>query len=241
MGVFEKLRELAEIDAQLVGLKRKVEAGPKELAMQQQHCDAVKAARTEVQEACMRCASEIDNLGLEVKSLESEVKDLDQKIGIVKNSKEYKIITERIKDVKKSISDNEKREVELMEELEGLKKVLEEKNAQLEEEEGKLNTLENSNDVDAKSIRQKQMTLVVERKSKVSDIKSLDLDAIDIYNTALARGKGYAVAELKDSACQKCFRKVSQSKENLVIAHRSLDKVICPGCGRLLFVESEVH
>ena len=241
MGVFEKLKELAEIDAQLVGLKRKVEAGPKEMAMQQQHCDAVKSARTEVQEACMRCASEIDNLGLDVKSLESEVRDLDQKIGIVKNSKEYKIITERIKDVKKSISDNEQREVELMEELEGLKKVLEEKNAQLEEEESKLNILTKSNDTDAKTIRKEQVTLVTKRKNKVNEINGLDLDAINVYNTALARGKGYAVAELKDSACQRCFRKVSVSKENLVIAHKSLDKVICPGCGRLLFIETEAN
>ena len=241
MSILGKLRELAEIDGQLVALKRKIDAGPKELEMQQQHCDAVKAARSEIQEACMRCATEIDTLGLEVKSLENEAKDLDQKIGIIKNSKEYKIITERIKDVKKNIGDYESKEIALMEELEGLKKVLEEKNAQLEEEELKLESVEKANKSDAKSIKAEQLKLVQERKTKIADIQAADREAIDIYNKALARGKGYAVAELKNSACQKCFRKVSPSLENIVIAHRSLDKVICPGCGRLLFVLAEAN
>ncbi len=239
MSVFGKLRELAEIDSQLVALKRKVDAGPKELEQQMQYCDAVKAARSEVQEACMRCAAELDSLGLDVKSLEAEVKELDQKIGIVKNSKEYKIVTERIKDVKSSISDNEKKEIELMEELEGLKKVLAEKNDELETEENKLKFIMDSNELDATDIKGRQRDLVGQRKSMVAAIKTIDIDAIDIYNTALARGKGYAVAELKDSACQRCFRKVSPSTENLVIAHKSLDKVICPGCGRLLYISAE--
>lgn len=239
MGVFEKLQELAGIDVELVALKRKIDAGPKELEMQQQHCDAIRAARSEVHEACMRCASQIDALGLDVKSLEGEVRELDQKIGIVKNSKEYKIITERIKDVKKSIGDNEQKELELMDELEGLKVVLAEKNEQVGAEEMKLEAVNSANLVDAKEIKKQQIALVKMRKSKIAEIEKIDPEAMNIYNHALSRGKGHAIAELKSSACQKCFRKVSMSATNVVIAHTSLDKCLCPGCGRILFVSGE--
>ncbi len=239
MAVFDKLLELAEIDGKLVTLKRRIEAGPKEVELQQQHCDAVKAARSEVQEACMRCASQIDMLGLDVKSLESETRELDQKIGIVKNSKEYKIITERIKDVKKSIGDNEQRELELMDELDGLKKTLDEKNSQLETEEFKLEEVKNANALDAKEIKAQQIALVKQRKAKIAEVIAQDQEAMELYNKALTRGRGHAVAELKNSACQRCYRKVSPSVENQVIAHTVLDKIVCPSCGRLLYIAQE--
>ena len=237
--VFDKLKELAEIDAKLVSLKRRVDAGPKELEMQQQNCDAVKVSRSEVQEACMRCAAQIDALGLDVKSLEGETRDLDQKIGIVKNSKEYKIVTERIKDVKKSISDNEQKELELMEELDGLKTILTEKNEQLVVEEEKLEEVQSSNKSDAKLIKTEQIELIKRRKAKIAEIEAKDVDVMKIYNHSLSRGKGYALSELKNSACQMCFRKVSASVVNVVIAHINIDKCLCPGCGRILFVVNE--
>ena len=239
---FNELENLSAIDVQLVSLKRKIDAGPKEIEIQKQHCEAIKAARAEVQEACKRCASQIDILGLEVKSLEAEAKELDQKIGIVKNSKEYKIITERIKDVKKIINENEQRELELMEELENLKKVLSEKNEQVEVEEEKLNSVCDNNRIDAQEVKVKQQELIAQRKEQIEKINSLDIDLMKVYSQALRRGKGYALAALKHAACQKCYRKVSVSVENNVRAQENIEKCLCPGCGRILYyVDEEVE
>lgn len=235
--IFDELEKLAAIDTQLVGLKKQINAGPKDLELQQQHLEVAKAARSEVHAAVRTCAANIDTLNMDVKTKEYELEDMEQKLSGVKNTKEYQIITGRIKDLKKGVSDNESRELELMEELDSLKAALEEKTAAADNEEKALAAKEQEIENDVLEIKSKQIELVSQRKAQIAIIEGQNPKVMKIYSDALKLGKGKALSELKNDACQACFRKATATSISLIRAHNDIEKCRCAGCGRILVIK----
>lgn len=233
--VMEALKALAAVDKQLVRLKRMLDAGPLELKKLQDVVDYAKQQRAAVEAGVRDCAGEVDRANLEIKTLEGEANDLQRKIGIVKNTKEYQVITDRIGEVKRLIAAHEGKALEVMEKMEVLRKELGARQEEMAAADAALAAKKAELEKEAEGIKSQQVVLAAERKDKIEAVRKLDPDSLAIYSNALKRGKGQALAELKGEICQSCHRKIQLNLVNLLLNGTTPDKSVCPGCGRILF------
>ena len=112
-------------------------------------------------------------------------------------------------------------------------KILEEKRAIAAK---KLKEFKKEFDAEEKSLLAKADEL---RKNRKLCIENIEPEDLEIYEAALRRNQGVAMALMKDGACQGCFSKPVQNVQNQVLLNRQL--VPCSACGRILYIaDSEV-
>lgn len=235
--VRDELLALYAIDQKLLTIKKRLDAGPAELKRLRQNVDIAKSAKSDVEVRVREAATGVDRLNLEVKTAEAEIAEQQEKLHIIKNTKEYKIVTERIKNLKQQIGDAEERELELMEQLESLRTTLKEKQDALAAAESACDAEQTAMDERARTVKDEQRALVVERTAQIARVDAAAPEAMPLYAQALRRGKGKALAILRTGACQACFRQQSPNVTNMVLLDSHLAKCICPGCGRILIAD----
>lgn len=233
-----ELKKLGAIDEKLVRLKKLLDLGPQELLRLQESVQAVRSERAGVDARICECATEIDRLALEVKTYEQELADLERKIGIVKNTKEYQIITGRSDEIKRLVAATEGRELDLMGVLEGLRGELAEINERTDNEEKLLEEQRLRFESEAAEIKQTQQELAKKRSEQIARVREIAPDMLAVYSNALKRGKGKALAEVKGGACQGCFRKLQPNMINIIEGADSPEKCLCSGCGKILYLQS---
>ncbi len=238
--ILDELKKLGVIDTTLVRLKKVLDSAPGELTGQKEMVEQAKGAKEEVEKAVRECATEVDRINLDVKAAENEIVDLERKISIVKNNKEYQIVTERIGELKKVIGESEERGLALMEKLDSLRSDLEQKNNDLEAQKQALVDKEKSVEEDAQEIRGRQQELAAKRREQIAVLQELDAEVLPVYSTAMKKGRGQGLAELKGGACQGCFQKMQPNIISNVLSGAAIDKIRCPGCGRILYTEVDV-
>lgn len=234
--VIRAILALAEMDRELLRLSKRLKAGPEELRRQQEKQEAARAKRMEAEKAIQEKLMAVDRCALDLRTLEGELNDLQEKLLIIKNNKEYRILTDRIKHLKQAISEKESEELEAMEEVDRLRENLKEKTAALAAEEQALAKLEEELKKEAESIRAQAAELKQRREEQRALLARLDERAVEIYEDALRRGKGEAIARMVDGICQSCFRRQSPNVENIVLVGRDLKQCRCASCGKILFV-----
>jgi len=227
---------LYQIDTELVALKRLMNAGPEEIRMQEQQVAAAREARKNIETVIKEKAAAVDNSNLDIRSAETEVEEQEQKLHQIKNNKEYKIVTERIKELKQKVTEQENLALQAMEEMERLRQELKTKQEEMAATETKLEEIR----LEVEQENAKSMIRVHQLKSQrdiqVKELEELDPAIREIYSMALRRGEGDAMAKMENGVCQKCFRKQSPNIESIVKVGRQLKKCTCAGCGRLLYI-----
>lgn len=235
---FNELLELAKIDRQLVAMKKIRDAYPQDAARQQLRCDAAVSALAEVENAVQALTAGIDRENMEIRACNDEISSLSTKIGIVKNTKEYAIITERIKDMKDDIARHEEAQLAAMEELENLKKTLAEKKKDVADATAAMEKLNREIAQGLEDIKAKQKEILPGRNAQIAKVEACGANFMPLYNAALHRGKGLAFAELRDGVCSECHRKASANLVSQVVARMHPEKCECDGCGRILFIDA---
>jgi predicted nucleic acid-binding Zn-ribbon protein len=234
--IIEELLKLYAIDQELIKLKKRMDAGPQEIQEQENRVAASRDACREAETVIKHRAGDMDRIALDIRTCEAEIDDMDGKLSIIKNNKEYKIITSRIKDLKQRIVQCEDEQLRLMEELDLKRASLKESQASLSAAEEKLSALKAEVATEAEEIRAKSRDLKESRDRQIESVKTVDELAMEIYLAAFRRGYGDAMAQMRvDGICQTCFRKQSANIENIVLVGRDLKQCRCAGCGRLLY------
>lgn len=234
----DALKELAGVDTQLVRLKKVLDLGPQELAGKEKEVEDIRGERDAVNGRIRACAAEIDRLALEVKTAEQELIDLERKMGIVKNTKEYQIVSGRTDELKKIVAQTEGRELELMAQLEGLRAELGEVNGRIAAGEAELAQIKARVEREAVEIKQQQQALAAQRSVQIAKVREVAPEALAVYGNSLKRGKGLALAEVKAGICQSCFRRLQPNVINIVAAGQYPERCICGGCGKILYTDS---
>ncbi len=232
--VMDTLLALSRVDEQLVKLKRILDAGPEELRLKQEAIDAAIKARSDAEGAIRASATRVDQCNLDIRSAEVEAEDQAEKLKIVKNNKEFKIITKRIKDLKQLIADKESTAIRMMDETDSLRADLEAKNVAVAAAEAALIDVQKRLEGENGSIHDQQLALVAQRKECIKKIEAVDPDAMGVYRSALSRGKGQAISEMVGGVCQTCYMKQSPNIENTVLIGKDIQNARCIGCGRIL-------
>ncbi len=233
----EALLGLYRIDTELVSLKRQMDAGPEEIRMQEEKVAAAREARKQVEAVIKEKAAAVDNSNLDIRAAEAEVEEQEQKLRAIKNNKEYKIVTERIKELKQKVTEQENLALLAMEEMEALRQDLKAKQDEVAAAETRLEEIRREVEAENAQSMNRVRELKGQRNVQVKQMDELDPEIHGLYSQALRRGEGDALAKLQDGVCQKCFRKQSPNIASIVKVGRQLKKCICAGCGRLLYVD----
>lgn len=239
-SLLEELLKLFAIDQQLLALKNTYAAGPATIKAEESKIATAREERRLAEETVRTKSAEVDQCSLDIRTAEGEIEEQEVKLKGIKNNKEYKIVTERIKDLKQIIETKEGQTLAAMEELDGLRASLREKLDAVKEGEARIEELKKKCEEDAVSIRQEVDELKVKRAEQIMKVEKLDPTIMEVYRVALRRGQGAAMAELANGACQACFRQPSPNVANIVVVGRDLKKCICAGCGRLLYAKQAV-
>lgn len=237
--VREELEKLGAIDRQLVRLKKILDAMPLDIARRQEFVEVARATRDEMQGLIRGCAMEVDRLNLDVQASEHELRDLDKKIGIIKNTKEYQIVTGRIAELKQQVSVKETRELEIMQTLEEHRAELNKRTAALEAEEKNVAGLRDTFEQETADIRKQQAALAEQRKQQIERVRQVAPEALPVYSQALKKGKGEGLADVKAGVCQGCYRRLQPNVLNMVMQGGPVERCICAGCGRILCAAPE--
>ncbi len=234
----EELRRLSEIDVELNTLRRRLKAGPDEVQQREEKVAALRDGLRESEREIREAALLADRCNLDVRTAEADIVEAEKRLNGIKNNTEYRIMTDKVKALKQALSDSENQGLTMMEKLDGLRAAHQEKVAAVETAEQELAALQAEVAREAEEIKNQGRQVQRRRQEQAERLRQLDIEAIDVYEEALKRGKGQALALLKEGICQTCFRRQSPNVENLVALGRSFRQCRCAGCGRLLYYAS---
>ncbi|MDR1535148.1 MAG: hypothetical protein LBU64_08650 [Planctomycetota bacterium] len=234
--VTREIMALNQVDLRLVRGKLRLQELARSLAVQEK---AVEAARQQARTAELAVKENIlqaDRLNMEIRAAEAEAGEQERKLKAIKNQREFRIVTDRIKDLKIRVDENESQLLAGMEELDRLRERVTECRNRIGEEDLKLTSLRQSAQEESVRIKEGHAGLVEERERAMARVNSLDSTAYQAYDLALKRTKGDPLAEMSpDGICQSCFRRQNSNVVNIVLIGRDIKNCRCQGCGRILY------
>ncbi|MDR1613315.1 MAG: hypothetical protein LBT97_11120 [Planctomycetota bacterium] len=183
-----------------------------------------------------------DRLNMDMRAAEAEIGEQERKLKNIKNQKEYRIVTDRIKELKIKADEAESAVLAGMEEIERLQEQMNACHQAVGEEELKLAGSRRSAQEEADRIKARHAELLHERKRAVKLVEEFDATAYQAYDHALKRTKGDPLAEMSmDGICQSCFRRQNSNVMNIVHIGKDVKNCRCQGCGRILHVKNMVR
>ncbi|MCC8180012.1 MAG: hypothetical protein LIP23_03750 [Planctomycetes bacterium] len=234
------LLELNQVDKRIVRGKLRLQELNREIAAQEQVLEQARDRSRKIEEAIKDKAFATDRLNMEIRAAEAEVGEQERKLKAIKNQKEFRIVTDRIKDLKIQVDDNESAVISGMEELDKLREQMNEAHNRIGEEDLKLTSIKETAQEEAKHIRENHAALLEERKAKARAVQDEDILSYQAYDLALKRTKGDPLAEMSlDGICQSCFRRQNSNVLNLVHIGKDIKNCRCQGCGRIMYVKDE--
>lgn len=232
--VMTHMRILYRIDRNLIRLKRIMIAGKEELALIDKEIARAEAAQKSAEDAIRELTLELDRVQLDARTAEAELSDQDRKLKTVKNTVEYRIVTDRVKELRRRIDEAENSLLAGMDSLDRGKARLTEAQAKTAE----LRVQREKKAEDAArgltAIKNEQKDLKRRRDLAIEKIRSIDEHAFSLYDDALRRTKGDALGTLEGGVCQSCFMRQNPAVINAVLVGNDLRTARCGGCGRIL-------
>ena len=226
------LLALAEIDAEIHGLKEIRSARPRQ----------VEPARAQWRERESRCAQleeELKRLRKAGDMVEPSIRDREQRIAkaqiqlnTAKNNAEFQVLREQVARLTEELGAKEEEGLETLGRIEVLqadvaearrecgdtRKELEETEKEVAEEVAEIDAR-----LEALAGRRCEAQAGVERK------------CLDQYNRVLERHRNRVVVAVENGTCQGCFMSVTPQMENMLLLGQ--DIVLCRSCQRILYMQ----
>ncbi|MDR2391835.1 MAG: hypothetical protein LBE84_09185 [Planctomycetota bacterium] len=229
--------DLNQVDNRIIRGKLRVQELNQATVAQEK---AVEAARESARQAEAKVRENIqvaDRLNMELLTAGAEVNDQEKKLSDIKTQREFRIVTDRVRELKIQIDENESQMLESMEELDRLREKVTEYRNRINEEELKLESVRKQAKGELPEIKARHAELLAKRKEAVKRVEALDSAAYQAYDMALRRTKGDPLAKMSpDGICQACFRRLNSNVANIVHIGKDIKNCRCQGCGRILYV-----
>ncbi|MDD5200794.1 MAG: C4-type zinc ribbon domain-containing protein [Terrimicrobiaceae bacterium] len=229
MPEVEKLLTLQERDQRIRAFELELNAIPDERRFKERQI-ADSATRLEAAKTRMK-GIEVERNKLQVEAQakrDSIAKYKTQQFQTRKNE-EFAALGHEIATAEKAIVAIEDRELELMEEAEGLRPVVAEAERAHTEERAKLEAQIAELGRKAETIQARVAELIASRPALA---EGLDEDLLDQYTRLFKSKNGSALVELDHDVCTGCHMKVTTQTSVAVKGDKAL--VHCPNCGRIL-------
>ncbi|MHC4870305.1 MAG: zinc ribbon domain-containing protein [Planctomycetota bacterium] len=226
----KKLKELQDTDTEFLRIQRSIKTGPIEEQNAKAVLDDTMSKLGEKENEIRQEQMTADEKNLELNTFEEEILKLKEKMNTVKNNKEYTVVKDAMTSVNTRKEEVEGVVLQHMERVDELKPELEKLKEEAEKAEQELQNIKDTVAEQIKELKEQAITLKEKRSSLAG---SLSEETLEEYEYMLRSSKGLAVAELKDGACQGCFRQVPQNIISKVKIASNLTK--CMSCSRFLY------
>jgi predicted nucleic acid-binding Zn-ribbon protein len=229
---------LYDIDRKIVRGKGRIREVAKSVQIQEKNIEMAREKARAVEKDLKDKAFSTDRLNMDMRAAEAEVGEQERKLKSIKNQKEYRIVTDRIKELKIKVDENESAVLAGMEEIERLQERMKACHDVVGEEELKLVSIKQGAQEEAEKIKASHAELVRRRKDAVRAVEERDGTAYLAYDHALKRTKGDPLAEMTmDGICRSCFRRQNSNVMNIVHIGKDVKNCRCQGCGRILYIK----
>jgi len=228
------LRELQDVDLQL----KAIEADKKRYPVEMKELDEKLASEKEVSQ---RKKESIELLEKERRQKEGDleleqerIKRAQSKLYDVKTNKEYQALLTEIETLKEINSQREIEILEIMDEIDDLKREYAIVERELLEMEQKIGAERKRLE---ESLGRVDGALASKRRKRTMITKKLSTELIGLYET-LKEKRRTAVVPARFGACQGCNVKIPPQMFNEV--QRSEAIIVCPSCNRVLYWEDKI-
>ncbi len=231
--LIQLLERLQEIDVQIDKYENELTRLPQEA---QEIARSIVALRREITEAKERAASiekEQRKREQDLAVEQEKIKKSEKRLLSIKNQKEQNALNREIKLGKKITGEIEDALLELMSELETLKKILDKKESEYKHFEEDLDAKKNQLEKITKASKKALNTLNAERDEIAVQI---DRDYLKKYQT-IKKARGAALAEVENGSCTGCHMVLPPQLNIRILKQEEL--IFCPNCQRFLFVRPE--
>ncbi|MCD8138827.1 MAG: hypothetical protein LUE17_03450 [Planctomycetaceae bacterium] len=238
--LMDRMLDLNYVDRRIVRGKLRLQEVTREVAAQEKRVEEAREAARKIELAIKDKAFSADRMNMEIRTAEAEAADQERKLKNIKNQREFKIVSDRIRDLKIRVDEHESNVLANMTDLDKLREDMAAVYNTIGEEDLKLTSVKQKAQDEINEIRAKHAALLEERKAAVSKVEAVDGSAYHAYDLALKRTKGDPLAEMSmDGICQSCFRRQNTNIINMVHIGEDVKNCKCQGCGRILYVKEK--
>jgi len=233
--VFDKLRSLQEVLLNEFDIESDLEEIPKELEEMKRKFQRVERIIKENEKNIKSHEQKLSFLKKEKEELEHNQEKYEGQISLIKTQREYEAITSEIAQIKEKLEAIEEEEMNTLQEMEEMKKVIEEQSeihdqlkSSISENEKEVNKLLAS--------KNKELDKCLKEKRKISS--GLDEEVIYKFEKIVKKKDGIGIVSIRRGVCMGCNMILPPQFINDV--RREEEIIFCPNCSRILyyFVES---
>lgn len=229
LSQIENLLAVHEVDLRILGIERELKDIPARKKDEETRIGAHREAVEEAEGRLKAGQASAKESELEIDGLKEKIVKLRQQQFEIKTNEEFRAIEKEVAALEAKIRGVEDKELELMEEIEGLKNGVAENQESLKREEDALVGDLKAFDERAAELGKELDALKAQRKEVASEV---DSEWLSVYDRVLKR-RPDALVPLMESVCGGCHLKLAPSVSHAV--RRQVGPVICDYCGRLLY------
>lgn len=243
MPLMESLQKLHRVDAQVRGLRSRLDSAERYLKQQQVQLTDIEGRTEELGARRRHLQARISNLETEAASLDQQIEKFRRDLNNAANTRQYQAVLTEVENVKKrrrELEDEQLVEMEAIEKIDG----------QLGDLEGELAERQKVRDV-AVARRDERLSEVGDRLNELEQERSTAAadvpgDALRVFETVADMNDGEAMAPVeeisrrhREYACGAC--NIHLPFETIATLMGNVSSVVqCTSCHRILYMQDEM-
>ena len=231
----KKLVELQKLDFDIYALKRDLEEKPARVEELKEQFESKKATLKQLEEKVKSFQVDQKSYELDLKQKEDLIVKGDQSLGVLKTNKEYQAKLYEIENFKADKSIIEEKLLLLFDEIEAVRKNVDQEKAVVLQEEKKYLQEKKLVDDEIAVMKDRIQVLDSQRNQLVPGVAP---DQLRRYEKILQNKDGLAIVAIKNHACGGCYMNVTEQLVNQIKMHEQI--VSCDMCARMLYLEEDL-
>jgi predicted nucleic acid-binding Zn-ribbon protein len=229
----KSLVDLARLNDRIAVLRKDCEALQIDVRRQQETVSALEQRLEEHKARVLDLRKQADSREVKIKGLEEDIKRFQTQLYGVGDQREYDAMKQQIKDKETGISQLEDEELEELTQIDEVKALMKDIEAQIAEERGRLEAIRA--EVDGQTKKYEEELAGLERE-RVEVRANIDPPILASYERLVA-GKGNALVAVRNRICQGCHTLVPMQIWSEVMQEDRI--VYCHSCGRMIYYEPD--
>ncbi len=244
MALMKNLLELFRVDAQVRGLRGRLDSSKRYLDAQNRLLNELEQRMQEIEARRRQTQAKIGNLESETQSCDERIEKLREELNSAVNNKQYSSVLSELNTVKAQRDELDERTIEEMSGVEELDQELEEVKQQIAERTKVRDHAQSEYDEREREIRDRLSELEEERAAAAENVPEGELE---VFNDLAEQYDGEAMAPLeeidrrhREYACAACNMHVPFEQVSLLFSG-SDTLVRCGACSRILYLQEETR
>ncbi len=244
MTLMETMLNLFHVDAQVRGLRTRLDVARRYLDAQQRQLDDLETQRRELTTRQKQTQATIGTIEVETKALDERIEKLRNELNNAVTSKQHSAFLTELNNVKAQKAQLEEKMLAEMERIEEIKAHLEKLQAQVAERTKVRDVAKHELDERQAEVGQRLTELEAERATAAAQIPPKELELFDslcdVYDGEAMAALEEVSKRHREYACAAC--NMNQPFENVSVLLRGADRIVrCAACGRILYMQDAVR